>query len=108
MTRAALENLREDLPHGLLAATAPGRAGSFQFRVRQPGDYVLVVDNRAAKARRAAVRVRVSLDFASATAPVATRLSPRRQMTVIVLAFVFFFSVVTWSARKLLRAAKRS
>ena len=107
MTRAALENLRADLPHGLLAVTAAGKSGAFHFRVRQPGDYVLVIDNRASKARPAAVHVRVALDFAGPSGPVVTRLAPQRQVTVIVLAFAFFFGVVTWSARKLLRAAKR-
>jgi hypothetical protein len=108
MTRAALENLRADLPHGLLAVTPAGKSGSLHFRVRQPGDYVVVVDNRASKAKPAAVlHLRISLDFAASSGPDVTRLAPRRQFTVIVLAFAFFFGVVTWSARKLLRAAKK-
>jgi hypothetical protein len=107
MTRAALENLRADLPHGLLAVTAAGKSGALHFRVRQPGDYVLVVDNRARTARPAAVHLRISLDFAAPAGPQITRLAPQRQLTVIVLAFAFFFGVVTWSARKLLHAAKK-
>src|ERR1035437_1341109 len=55
MTRADLENLRADLPHGLLAVTPIAKTGALAFRVRQPGDYVLVVDNRASKAQPAAV-----------------------------------------------------
>ena len=108
MTRAALENLRADLPHGLLAVTAAGKSGALHFRPRQPGDYVLVVDNRGSKAKPAAVRLRVSLDFAGPSGPEVTRLAPQRQLTVIVFAFAFFFGVVTWSARKLLHAAKRT
>ena len=108
MTRAALENLRSDLPHGLLAVTASAKSGALRFRVRQPGDYVLVVDNRASKAKPAAVHLRISLDFAIPSGPEVTRLAPQRQLTVIAFAFAFFFGVVTWSARKLLRAAKRS
>ena len=104
MTRADLERLREELPHGLLAVTAPGKSGAFTFRVRQPGDYVLVVDNRSSKVQPAAVHLRIALDFAGPSAPVVTRLGPRRQLTVIVLAFAFFFGVVTWSARKLMRS----
>ena len=72
------------------------------------GDYVLVVDNRSSKAGAAAVHLRIALDFASLSGPVVTRLGPRRQFTVIVLAFAFFFGVVTYSARKLLRAVKKS
>ncbi len=108
MTRAALESLRADLPHGLLAVTPIGKSGALAFRVRQPGDYVLVVDNRAGRAQPAAVRLRVALDFARPSGPEITRLAPQRQRTVIVLAFAFFFGVVTFSARKLLRAARRT
>jgi hypothetical protein len=107
MTRADLERLREDLPHGLLAVTAPGKSGALSFRIRQPGDYVLVVDNRSSKAQPAAVHLRIALDFALPSGPLVTRVSPQRQLTVIVLAFAFFFGVVAYSARKLLRAAKR-
>lgn len=107
MTRADLERLREDLPHGLLAVTAPGKSGALSFRVRQPGDYVIVVDNRSSKAQAAAVHLRIALDFARPSGPVVTRLSPQRQFTVIVLAFAFFLGVVGYSARRFLRAAKR-
>jgi hypothetical protein len=108
MTRADLERLREDVPHGLLAVTEIGKSGAINFRVRQPGDYVLVVDNRSSKEQPAAVHLRIALDFARPSGPIVTSLGPRRQLTVIVLAFAFFFGVVTFSARKLLRAAKRS
>jgi hypothetical protein len=108
LTRAALENLRAGLPHGILAATSAGKSGSLHFRVRKPGDYVLVVDNRSNKKTPAAVHLRISLDFAAPSGPEVTRLAPRRQFTVILLAFAFFFGVVTWSARKLLRAAKKT
>jgi hypothetical protein len=108
MTRAALESLRSDLPHGLLAVTPTAKSGALHFRVRHPGDYVLVVDNRASKAKPAAVHLRIALDFARPSGPEVTHLAPGRQLTVIVLAFAFFFGVVTYSARKLLRAAKRT
>ena len=108
MTRTDLAHLRDGLPHGLLAATPIGKSGALDFRVREPGDYVLVVDNRSSKAQSAAVHLRIALDFARPSGPIVTRLGPRRQLTVIVLAFAFFFGVVTYSARKLLRAAKRA
>jgi hypothetical protein len=108
MTRADLERLREDVPHGLLAVTEIGKSGALNFRVRRPGDYVLVVDNRSGKTQPAAVHLRIALDFAATSGPIVTSLGLRRQLAVIVLAFAFFFGVVTFSARKLLRAAKRS
>jgi len=104
MSHADLERMREEIPHGLLAATALGKSGGFQFRVRQPGDYAVIVDNRSGTTQAAAVHLRIALDFARSTVPVVTFLSPQRQFTVIVLAFAFFFGVVTWSARILLRS----
>jgi len=108
MTRADLERLREDIPHGVLAVTEIGKSGALDFRVRQPGDYVLIVDNRSSKTQPAAVHLHIGLDFARPTVPLVTRLSPGRQLAVIILSFAFFSGVVTYSARKLLRAAKRS
>jgi hypothetical protein len=108
MTREDLERLREEIPHGVLAVTAAGKSGAFAFRVRQPGDYVVVVDNRSNTAKPAAVHLHIGLDFARTSGPMVTRLEPQRQLTVIVLSFAFFFGVVTYSARKLLRAAKKS
>ena len=107
MTRADLEHFRNSLAHGVLALTAVARSGTLSFRVREPSDYVLVLDNRADTAHAAGVHLRVSLDFGQPAGPVITWITPRRQLTVIVLSFVFFFTVVTYSARKLLRIARR-
>ena len=107
MTRQNLELLREDLPHGLLAVTEPGRRGEFNFRVREPGDYVVVVDNRGSKELPATVHLRISLDFAPPQIPVVTGASRQRQFAIIGLSFLFFFAVVTFAARKLMAAIHR-
>jgi hypothetical protein len=107
MTRTNLEYFRNDLAHGVLALTPFAKAGVLNFRVREPADYVLVLDNRADKARATVVHLRVSLDFGRPLGPAVTQISPRRQLTVILLSFVFFFTVVTYSARKLLKIARR-
>ena len=108
MTSADFERLRNEIPHGILAVSSAGKSGALHLRPRRPGDYVLVIDNRANKKTPTAVHLRISLDFAAPSGPEVTRLAPRRQFTVILLAFAFFFGVVTWSARKLLRAAKNT
>ena len=107
MTRADLEHFRNNLAHGVLVMTPPANSGLLNFRVREPADYVLVVDNRADTAHAAAVHLRVALDFGQPAAPAVTGISPERQLTVIVLSFAFFFGVVTYSARKLLRLARK-
>lgn len=107
MTRADLEHFRNDLAHGVLAVTQLGNSGTLRFRVRDPADYVLVVDNRADTRHGAAVHLRVALDFGPSAQQAVPQITPQRQLTVIVLSFVFFFGVVTYSARKLLRLARK-
>jgi len=107
MTRGDAERMLDERPHGVLAATAIDRSGALDFRVRRAGDYVLVVDNRSSP-EAAAVHLRIALDFAGPAGPEVTRLAPRRQFTVILLSFAAFFAVVTFSARKLLRAVRKA
>jgi hypothetical protein len=105
LTHADAQRLFEDMPHGVLAATAAGRHGSLSFRVPRTGDYDIVVDNRDGT-RDVLARVRASLEFGE-PAPEAVTPSRARQLTVVVLSFAFFFGVVTYSARRILRAIGR-
>jgi hypothetical protein len=100
LSKDDLEHLPED---AILARTARGNAGAFAYRVRDRDKYVIVVDNRADKANAATVRLRISLDFAR---PRVTQLPPGRKLTVIAVSFLAFLAVVTYSARKLLKAAR--
>jgi hypothetical protein len=99
------ERLFKDAPHGVLAATPTAATGGFRFRVQHPDDYDIVVDNREGT-RDVTVRVRVSLDFGPAGPEVVT-VSSTRQLIVVALSFMFFFAVVTYSARRILRAIGR-
>jgi len=101
MRRGDLERLRGGLPHGVIDETETGAAGSLPPHVQGPGDFVLVVDNLADTPSK--VHLHVALDFDVRTGPEVTRLSARRQFTVIVISFAVFFGIVTWSARRLLR-----
>jgi hypothetical protein len=105
LSRADRERLRADQPHGFLTATPLETSGRLHYRLLQGGEYAIVVVNRAA---RAAVRVhlRVSLDSAGRPAQGVGRLSPQRQLAVILISFAVFFGIVTWSAAKLLKAIK--
>ena len=103
MTREDFDRLRNDAPQSVLAVTPFGAAGGLRFHVRQPGNYVIVLDNRGEP--EAAVHLRLTLDF-SPTGPDVTELSPRRQLAVVVISFVVFIGIVGWSARKLLKGAR--
>lgn len=105
MRRDDLEHLRGGLPHGVLAETTPSHRGALNSYVSGAGDYVVVVDNLSDIA--ATVHLSISLDFAPRPMPEAQRLSPGRQLTVIVISFAAFFGIVTFSARRLLRSIKR-
>jgi hypothetical protein len=105
-----VERLRRDEPHGVMAVTTPGKSGVLEYDVIQPGDYAIVVDNRAVSEEGGGpsmVRLAVSLDFAGGHAVETTRITPRRRLTVILVSFAVFFGIVSWSAHRLLRAMKR-
>lgn len=96
----------DNMPLGALAQTQPAANGGFVHRVRQVGNYALVVENQSRTAP-SIVHLNVWIDFARPGRLVET-LSPRRQMTVILVSFAVFFGIVTWSVRRLWRAVRRS
>jgi hypothetical protein len=79
--------------------TPDAPTGQLRRHTREPGDYAVVIENRSAAP--AAVRVRITLDF-----PTATTISSRRQLTVVAISFGVFFGIVGFSARRLLRALR--
>ena len=99
-----LDKIRGGLPHGSIDSTSAGPRGALSYDVPSPGDYVLVIDNDAPSP--VAVRLNVWLDFARHGPPM-TQLSPQRQLTVVLISFAVFFAIVSFSARRLLRAVRR-
>ncbi|HEV3334644.1 MAG TPA: hypothetical protein VG096_26835 [Bryobacteraceae bacterium] len=106
MRREDLARFRGESPTGVMAATTPGASGRIRYRVRTPGDYVVVIDNRGGDARPAEARLRVALDFELQSGPEVTLLSPGRQFAVILISFAVFFGIVSYSARRLLRGIR--
>jgi hypothetical protein len=102
---ADLERLRNGQPHGVMAVTESAGSGRLEYPVEQPGDYAILVDNSTGQG--ATIRLNVSLDFSGTHGAGITRLSPRRQLTVILVSFAVFFGIVGWSTRRLLRAIRR-
>jgi len=111
MRREDLERLREDQPHGVLDLTATGPSGRLDYQVHRPGVYAIVLDNESGPlglgGRATTVHLKVRLDFGETPGPEVTRLSPQRQLAVILVSFAVFFGIVTFSARRLLRTLKR-
>ena len=94
------EKLKAGQPHTVFAESGEGTHGALSYETTEPGDYELIVFNQGRAP--ASVHVSVMLEF-----PMPRRLSPERRTTVIVLSFAVFFGIVTWSARRLLRAVRR-
>jgi hypothetical protein len=105
MTQGDLEGLRTGLPHRWLSVTPAGPSGRVLYDLPQAGDYVLVVENRGAAA--AVVHLRVLLDFSGRHSLTVTQITPRRRAVVVGTSLVVFFAIVTYSARRLLRAMGR-
>jgi hypothetical protein len=104
MTRHDLLRLEDGLSHRSLASTGYERDGGFRLHVSQPGDYVLVIDNRLDARAPADVHLRVALEFPGR--PAARTLSPGRKLAVTALSLAGFALIVGWSGRKLLRAMR--
>lgn len=104
LRREDLEKLREGAPHSIMHVTSTGAMGSLTHHVRERGEYALVIDNQGRAP--ASVRTRIWLDFGR-RGPAVTQLSPKRQLAVIVISFAVFFGIVTFSARRLLKAVRR-
>jgi hypothetical protein len=99
-----LEKLRAGAPHSVIDVTRADARGELRRHVGERGDYVLVIDNQGPEP--AAVRTRIWLDFGR-RGPAVTRLSPGRQLAVILISFAVFFGIVTFSARRLLKLVRR-
>ena len=99
-----MERLRQHEPYDVLTVTPSDSSGRILHDLRDPGDYVIVVENRSGDP--AAVHLQIWLDF-SRRGPLVTRLSPERQWTVVLISFAVFFAIVSYSARLLLRGIKR-
>jgi hypothetical protein len=99
MPREDLGRLQDGVPESVLDVTRAGVVGFLGPRVRGPGEYVIVVDNRGEAPAR--VHLRINLDFRAVT-----QLSRQRQVVVVAISFAVFFGIVGWSARRLWREIK--
>jgi len=102
-----LERLRNGEPFGVLAATEFAASGHLRYQVRQPGRYAMVLDNRSGGANPAIVRLHVWLDFAASRVPTVTEISAARRLVVVLISCAVFFTIATFSLRRILHAANR-
>jgi hypothetical protein len=99
LSRADLNAWRVGRDHDEIAGTPAGPSGTLRMSIHDPDTYV-AIENRAP--RPVQVRLRVFLEE-----PDVRYLSRGRQLAVIVVSFGVFFAIVSLSARKLLKAARK-
>jgi hypothetical protein len=103
LSRAHLERFHSGLEHEVLAASPYQRSGHFQFDVRTPGEYALLVDNRS-EAQAADVALKVTLVFHDPSAPPPVVLSQRRRFTIIALSVAFFLATAGYAVSRFRKA----
>jgi len=104
MRRDDLERMRDDRPHGVLVSSRPTERGVLRHVVAGPGEYAVLVDNRAAgEGGPASVHLRIWLDFSGPAEPRVRYVSPRRRAAVVTLSLAVFGGIVVYSFRKLRR-----
>lgn len=97
-----LERFRSgNRPPGL-AARPFQTSGRLEERISAPGRYAVVIENSRNPGISAQVRLKVTLDFLQQVGYV----PPGRKLAVILISFAAFFAIVTYSARRLLRAIR--
>ena len=104
VSRPDLELIHRHKIHDALASTA--RTAAFSQFIGEPGEYAVVIENPGSTP--IAARLTVALSFGPPHQPAARYLSRERRLTVILVSFVMFFAIVTFSTRALLRAMKKA
>lgn len=89
-----------------VAATEFAASGALRAYIATPGEYVVVVDNRAERNAAAVVQMKGTLVYDMAPRE-ARELTPRVRWIVVSTSLVFFFGVV-WFAGRRLRGGMRS
>jgi hypothetical protein len=108
LSAGEFEKFREKQPHQDIQATSYRRAGSLRVRLSEPGDYVVVVDNRQDAQRRSRVDLEVTLTTGPdpESLPVAYA-SPRKRLIVVTLSLAGFAVIAGLAGRALWRATRR-
>ena len=101
LTRLDAELFHRGRAHRPVHATGFQRSAEFRFAVEEPGDYVLMADNRMQPRGEAGVAVRLQ-DRPYRTGQAQT-VSPRRRAIIIALSALFLVGVGAYFVREFLR-----
>jgi len=93
--------------HETLAVSPDSKSGAFRRILDERGQYAVLVVN-APNAAPAVVSLEVGTNIDPVPSAISRELTPARRLTVILISFAIFFTTVSWSAVRLLRAVGRS
>jgi hypothetical protein len=103
MTEESLEALRAGKEHEVIQTS---RNGELHQEIGVPGTFAIVLWNDD-ETLPAEVALKLSLDFSGKNLNMTRTLTPQRQLTVILLSFFGFLSILTVSTRQLLKGMAR-
>jgi hypothetical protein len=103
MTEENLEALRAGKGHDVILSSSDGE---LHQQIGVPGTFAIVLWNDD-ETLPAEVALKLSLDFSGKNLKMTRTLTPQRQLTVILLSFFGFLSILVVSARELLKGMAR-
>jgi hypothetical protein len=101
LTRHDAERFNQGRSYHPLASTGFQTTARLRYEIDEPGDYVLLLDNRLESGRTTDVSLRINLRDPPSI--VAGTVSPERRQVVITLSLLFFLGVVMFSARQFMK-----
>jgi hypothetical protein len=101
VTRHDAERFNQGRSYHPLASTGFQTAGKLRSEIDEPGDYILLLDNRLESGRATDVSLKINLRDPPSV--VAGTVSPERRQVVITLSLLFFLGVVMFSARQFMK-----
>ena len=102
-----VERLLQGRPPRLLRTTDYAREGGLRYLVREPGDYVVILDNAMEGRGPVTADVRVELDYESAEAQEPRMLPPPRRRMVVAISLVSFSAIAGYAGWLVLGAVRR-
>ena len=98
---------RENRPHREISASGYRRDGTLRANLAEPGDYVVVIDNRMEGRRKCRVEMEVTLTTGPdpETLPVEYA-SPRKRLIVVAASLAGFLAILALSGQALWRATR--
>jgi hypothetical protein len=101
MSRVDAERFNRGRSFHALNSTGFQSDSHLRYEIEQPGQYVLLLDNRLEG--RSPTNVRVRLDLWSSNVPLVRTVPPQKRRVIVVLSVVFFLTVAGFSLRQFLK-----